>query len=183
SFGYGGANAHVLVSEPPAQTALEAPVPVRDSIRIFPVSARSGTALHEVAARYAEMLRTDKGAADEASTVSDDYAQRLKTAATGRRAQHHLRKGFIYRDADDLLVQLNSYAESEEAAPPRALVEGISDPVFVFSGMGPQWWGMARGLLECQGVFRDTAADIDAVFQEISGWSVIAELLRSQGDS
>lgn len=183
SFGYGGANAHVLVSEPPAPTALEAPVPVRDSIRIFPVSARSGTALHEVAARYAEMLRTDKGAADEASTVSDDYAQRLKTAATGRRAQHHLRKGFIYRDADDLLVQLNSYAESEEAAPPRALVEGISDPVFVFSGMGPQWWGMARGLLECQGVFRDTAADIDAVFQELSGWSVIAELLRSQGDS
>ncbi|OHU26864.1 polyketide synthase [Mycobacteroides franklinii] len=183
SFGYGGANAHVLVSEPPAPTALEAPVPVRDSIRIFPVSARSGTALHEVAGRYAEMLRTDTGAADEASTVSDDYARRLKTAATGRRAQHHLRKGFIYRDADDLLVQLNSYAESEEAAPPRALVEGISDPVFVFSGMGPQWWGMARGLLECQGVFRDTAADIDAVFQEISGWSVIAELLRSQGDS
>ncbi|WP_078281384.1 type I polyketide synthase [Mycobacteroides franklinii] len=181
SFGYGGANAHVLVSEPPAPTALEAPaVPVRDSIRIFPVSARSGAALHEVAGRYAELLRTDKGTAD---TVSDDYAQRLKTAATGRRAQHHLRKGFIYRDADDLLAQLNSYAESEEAAPPRALVEGISDPVFVFSGMGPQWWGMARGLLEHPGVFRDTAADIDAVFQEISGWSVIAELLRSQGDS
>lgn len=181
SFGYGGANAHVLVSEPPAPTAVEAPaVPVRDSIRIFPVSARSGAALHEVAGRYAELLCADKGTAD---TVSDDYAQRLKTAATGRRAQHHLRKGFIYRDADDLLVQLNSYAESEEAAPPRALVEGISDPVFVFSGMGPQWWGMARGLLERPGVFRDTAADIDAVFQEISGWSVIAELLRSQGDS
>lgn len=172
SFGYGGTNAHVIVQAPPA--AAEPQAPARDSIRIFPVSARSGAALHEVAGRYAELLGSD---------LSEEGAQRLKTAATGRRAQHYLRKGFIYRDADDLLAQLNSYAESEEAAPARALVEGISDPVFVFSGMGPQWWGMARGLLQTPGVFRDTAAEIDAVFQEISGWSVIAELLRPEGDS
>ncbi|MBB4856286.1 acyl transferase domain-containing protein/NADPH:quinone reductase-like Zn-dependent oxidoreductase/acyl carrier protein [Mycobacteroides chelonae] len=171
SFGYGGTNAHVIVSEPPASVAA---APVRDSIRIFPVSARSGTALHEVAGRYAELLGSD---------TSGENTQRLKTAVTGRRAHHYLRKGFIYRDGDDLLAQLNSYAHSDEAAPARALVEGISDPVFVFSGMGPQWWGMARGLLETPGVFRDTAAEIDAVFQEISGWSVIAELLRSEGDS
>ncbi|WP_096501033.1 type I polyketide synthase [Mycobacteroides stephanolepidis] len=172
SFGYGGTNAHVIVQAPPA--AAEPPAPARDSIRIFPVSARSGAALHEVAGRYATLLGSD---------LSEEGAQRLKTAATGRRAQHYLRKGFIYRDADDLLTQLNSYAESEEAAPARALVEGISDPVFVFSGMGPQWWGMARGLLRTPGVFRDTAAEIDGVFREISGWSVIAELLRSEGDS
>ncbi|OHT86434.1 type I polyketide synthase [Mycobacteroides saopaulense] len=171
SFGYGGTNAHVIVSEPPAPVAT---APVRDSIRIFPVSARSGAALHEVAGRYAELLRSD---------TSGETTQRVKTAVTGRRAHHYLRKGFIYRDGDDLLAQLNSYAQSDEAAPARALVEGISDPVFVFSGMGPQWWGMARGLLETPGVFRDTAAEIDAVFQEISGWSVIAELLRSEGDS
>ncbi|MUM17644.1 SDR family NAD(P)-dependent oxidoreductase [Mycobacterium sp. CBMA271] len=184
SFGYGGTNAHVIVEEPPRPLAVGAPaVPVRDSIRIFPVSARSGVALHEVAGRYAELLRSESGTGD---TVSDETVQRLKTAVTGRRAQHYLRKGFIYRDADDLLTQLNSYAKSDEAAPARALVEGISDPVFVFSGMGPQWWGMARGLLQTDGVsrvFSDAAAEIDAVFQEVSGWSVIAELLRSGGDS
>ncbi|OAT67354.1 polyketide synthase [Mycobacteroides immunogenum] len=172
SFGYGGTNAHVLVQEPPAPVLTEAPA--RDSIRIFPVSARSGSALHEVAGRYAKQLSSD---------LSQDGAQRLKTAATARRAQHYLRKGFVYRDADDLLAQLNTYAASDEAAPPRALVEGISDPVFVFSGMGPQWWGMARGLLEQPGDFRDTAAEIDEVFREVSGWSVIAELLRPQADS
>ncbi|AMT70869.1 type I polyketide synthase [Mycobacteroides immunogenum] len=172
SFGYGGTNAHVLVQEPPAPVPTEAPA--RDSIRIFPVSARSGSALHEVAGRYAKQLSSD---------LSQDGAQRLKTAATARRAQHYLRKGFVYRDADDLLAQLNTYAASDEAAPPRALVEGISDPVFVFSGMGPQWWGMARGLLEQPGDFRDTAAEIDEVFREVSGWSVIAELLRPQAES
>ncbi|EUA70656.1 beta-ketoacyl synthase, C-terminal domain protein [Mycobacteroides abscessus subsp. bolletii 1513] len=172
SFGYGGTNAHVLVQEPPEPVQTEAPA--RDSVRIFPVSARSGSALHEVAGRYAKQLSSD---------LSQDGAQRLKTAATARRAQHYLRKGFIYRDADDLLAQLNTYAASDEAAPPRALVEGISDPVFVFSGMGPQWWGMARALLERPGIFRDAAAEIDEVFQEISGWSVIAELLRPQADS
>ncbi|WJR35789.1 SDR family NAD(P)-dependent oxidoreductase [Mycobacteroides immunogenum] len=172
SFGYGGTNAHVLVQEPPAPVPTEAPA--RDSIRIFPVSARSGSALHEVAGRYAKQLSSD---------LSQDGAQRLKTAATARRAQHYLRKGFVYRDADDLLAQLNTYAASDEAAPPRALVEGISDPVFVFSGMGPQWWGMARALLEQPGDFRDTAAEIDEVFREVSGWSVIAELLRPQAES
>lgn len=172
SFGYGGTNAHVLVQEPPEPVQTEAPA--RDSVRIFPVSARSGSALHEVAGRYAKQLSSD---------LSQDGAQRLKTAATARRAQHYLRKGFIYRDADDLLAQLNTYAASDEAAPPRALVEGISDPVFVFSGMGPQWWGMARALLERPGIFRDAAAEIDEVFQKISGWSVIAELLRPQADS
>lgn len=172
SFGYGGTNAHVLVQEPPAPVPTEAPA--RDSIRIFPVSARSGSALHEVAGRYAKQLSSD---------LSQDGAQRLKTAATARRAQHYLRKGFVYRDADDLLAQLNTYAASDEAAPPRALVEGISDPVFVFSGMGPQWWGMARGLLEQPGDFRDIAAEIDEVFREVSGWSVIAELLRPQAES
>lgn len=172
SFGYGGTNAHVLVQEPPAPVQTEAPA--RDSIRIFPVSARSGSALHEVAGRYAKQLSAD---------LSPDGTQRLKTAATARRAQHYLRKGFVYRDADDLLAQLNTYAASDEAAPPRALVEGISDPVFVFSGMGPQWWGMARGLLEQPGDFRDTAAEIDEVFREVSGWSVIAELLRPQAES
>ncbi|MBA0045909.1 type I polyketide synthase [Mycobacteroides sp. LB1] len=187
SFGYGGTNAHVIVEEPP--TPVAAAAPARDSIRIFPVSARSGAALHEVAGSYAELLRSEEGTAGTAGTVSDEagvsdeYVQRLKTAVTGRRAQHYLRKGFIYRDGDDLLAQLNSYAESDEAAPARALVEGISDPVFVFSGMGPQWWGMARGLLERPGAFREAAAEIDAVFQEVSGWSVIAELLRSEGDS
>ncbi|WP_078316013.1 type I polyketide synthase [Mycobacterium sp. D16Q16] len=180
SFGYGGTNAHVLVEGPPAPVAAEPAVPVRDSIRIFPVSARSGAALHEVARRYAALLEPGEGTA---GTVSDEAAQRLKTAVTGRRAHHYLRKGFIYRGADDLLAQLNSYAESDEAAPARALVEGISDPVFVFSGMGPQWWGMARGVLERPGAFRDAAAEIDAVFQEVSGWSVIAELLRAEGDS
>lgn len=180
SFGYGGTNAHVLVEEPPAPVAV---APVRDSIRIFPVSARSGAALHEVAGRYAELLKSEGGAAGTEGTVSDETAQRLKTAVTGRRAQHYLRKGFLYSGADDLLAQLNSYAQSDEAAPARALVEGISDPVFVFSGMGPQWWGMARGLLERPGAFRDAAAEIDAVFREVSGWSVIAELLRTEGNS
>ena len=171
SFGYGGTNAHVIVSEPPATTPV---TPVRDSVRIFPVSARSGAALHEIAANYAELLRPD---------TSPETTQRLKTAVTGRRAHHHLRKAFTYRDGADLLEQLTAYAASEEPAPARALVEGISDPVFVFSGMGPQWWGMARGLLETPGVFRDTADEIDAAFQEISGWSVIAELLRAEDAS
>ena len=172
SFGYGGTNAHVLVEQAPEP--VENRTPARDSIRIFPVSARSNSALHDIARDYARLLESD---------LSDENAQRLKTAVTGRRAHHFLRKGLVYRDAGDLLEQLTAFAASDDKAPQRTLVEGISDPVFVFSGMGPQWWAMGRALLERSDIFRSAADEIDAVFEGISGWSVVAELLRSEEDS
>ncbi|ADG96805.1 Mycocerosate synthase [Segniliparus rotundus DSM 44985] len=170
SFGYGGTNAHVLVEEPPAPRATGAV----DGVRVFPLSARSEASLRGIARSYAQLLESDR---------SDEKAQRLKTAATGRRAHHFLRKGIVYRDADHLFEQLNAYADNDNVAPGRVLVEGISEPVFVFSGMGPQWWAMGRGLLERPGVFRDTAEEVDAAFRAVSGWSVLEELLRPEGDS
>ncbi|MGL6234708.1 MAG: SDR family NAD(P)-dependent oxidoreductase [Segniliparus sp.] len=172
SFGYGGTNAHVILEEPPAPTENQSPT--RDSVRVFPISARSGSSLHDTARDYAELLRSDP---------TEENAQRLKTGVVGRRAQHFLRRGFIYRDAGDLLEQLSAYAQSDEPAPPRVLFGGITDPVFVFSGMGPQWWGMGRSLLARPGLFFDIAQDIDVAFGQVSGWSLMAELLRTEESS
>ncbi|OOK81645.1 acyl transferase domain protein [Mycobacterium kansasii] len=55
--------------------------------------------------------------------------------------------------------------------------------VFVFSGMGTQWWAMGRDLLNAGGIFAAEAARIDAAFQEIADWSIVAELLRPEEDS
>ena len=43
---------------------------------------------------------------------------------------------------------------------------------FVFSGMGPQWWGMGRELLAEEPVFRAAVERCDAIFQSLAGWSV-----------
>src|SRR5690606_27873692 len=65
----------------------------------------------------------------------------------------------------------------------RTIVARTTEPVFVFSGMGPQWWGMARGLLTAEGVFADTAREIDEEFRAIAGWSIIEELLKPEEES
>src|SRR5690606_34099433 len=55
--------------------------------------------------------------------------------------------------------------------------------VFVYTGMGPQWWGMARQLLTTNPTFAAAAARVDAAFTAVAGWSIRDELLRDEQDS
>jgi acyl transferase domain-containing protein len=52
--------------------------------------------------------------------------------------------------------------------------------VFVFSGMGPQWWAMGRELLEHEPVFRAAVERVDAALRPLAGWSVIDRLLADE---
>ncbi len=52
--------------------------------------------------------------------------------------------------------------------------------MFVFTGMGPQWWAMGRELLGTEPVFRAAAEECDAVFREIASRSILAELLADE---
>ncbi|MBF6170827.1 type I polyketide synthase [Nocardia blacklockiae] len=180
SFGYGGTNAHVLIGPAPAFTARAETSaatdrdPRRDTagaaggLPIFPLSARSETALRSLAAELA---------------VGTEPVDRLTAAAWVRRAHHPLRAAFRYADGDDLRAQLAEFAAGGGQAPARAVAEGSTDPVFVYSGMGPQWWGMGRELLRADGPGAALAREIDREFEKLAGWSVLAELLREEDDS
>lgn len=191
SFGYGGTNAHVLVERAPEPAHNGE---VRDTVRVFPVSARSEESLRRLARGYGDLLRSPSGTTEPASASAEsptvDAAgggavdvPRVKAAVVQRRAHHHLRRGFVYRDTEDLVTQLDSFASGEGKVGDRVLVEGLRTPVFVFSGMGPQWWAMGRALLLERGPFRDTAEAIDAEFRTISGWSILEEVLAEEDDS
>ena len=65
----------------------------------------------------------------------------------------------------------------------RTIVPTGTKPVCVFSGMGPQWWGMGRELLSAGGAFARTAADIDSVFTQIAGWSILDEMRKPEAES
>ncbi|MFX0575234.1 type I polyketide synthase [Nocardia nepalensis] len=165
SFGYGGTNAHAILTGAP-----EAPAEPdrREPITVLPLSARNETALRTMANELRELTETPAV---------------LTEAVWARRAHHPIRTAFAYRDGDDLRSQLADFGAGGGPAPARALTDGSTDPVFVFSGMGPQWWGMARGLLQAGGAFAEEAARIDAEFQRIADWSIVAELLRAEDDS
>ena len=50
-----------------------------------------------------------------------------------------------------------------------------SKVVFVYTGMGPQWWGMGRELLQEEPIYRAAMERIDALFRPQAGWSLLDE--------
>ncbi len=172
SFGYGGTNAHVLVERSPDLAGTERTETPR-GVSIFPVSARSIDALASLAETYANHVVVS----------SPESLSELEVAVGVRRAQHHLRVGFPYRNPSDLESRLREFARNPPSSTGRTLVEGNVSPVFVFSGMGPQWWGMGRSLLQAEGRFAETAAEIDKEFTNLAGWSIVDELLKPEDAS
>jgi len=49
---------------------------------------------------------------------------------------------------------------------------------FVFSGIGCQWKGMGRELLESEAVFRDVIRKCDQILAQYAGWSIEDEIAK-----
>jgi acyl transferase domain-containing protein/acyl carrier protein len=170
SFGYGGTNAHAIIGPAPDSGAASEAGSLGMPPHILPLSARSEPALRAMAGDLAGALDTSP-------------AHRLTAAAWVRRAHHPLRSALRYRDDDDLRAQLAEFADGGGQAPARAIADGHTDPVFVFSGMGPQWWAMGRSLLTADGPGASLAREIDREFTKLAGWSILKEMFREQDDS
>ncbi|WP_324192085.1 type I polyketide synthase [Nocardia puris] len=167
-FGYGGTNAHAVIGEPPRRDEHESHWEPKH-FGVLPLSARSEPAVRALAAGYADLI-----------AAGTDPA-RLAEAAWTRRAHHRLRAALPFADPAGLPDALREFASGEGAVRPiPARSAGL---VFVFSGMGPQWWAMARDLLAAGGAFAAEAARIDEVFRGIAGWSILAELRRPEDES
>ena len=54
--------------------------------------------------------------------------------------------------------------------------------VWVFSGQGPQWWGMGRQLLG-EPAFRSTIQECDQLLAPLAGWSLLHELQAEENAS
>ena len=92
----------------------------------------------------------------------------------------------MFASGDELVERLDAFlagqtrpglhaGESSRARTPKI--------TFVFSGQGPQWWGMGRQLLECNPLFRSVIRKCDAWVRAYGGWSLWDELLRDQQTS
>jgi acyl transferase domain-containing protein/NADPH:quinone reductase-like Zn-dependent oxidoreductase len=166
-FGYGGTNAHAVLVEAPEPTpAVDRQAP----LQVLPVSGRNEVGARQLAQ---ELLSV---ASD--STV-DPVA--LTDAMWSRRSHHNYRFAVPFSDRDDLIARLTSVVDGAVAGG-RTIIDGGS-PTFVYSGMGPQWWRMGRDLLDADGPFAQTAAEIDEIFTRLSGWSLIDELRREEAAS
>ncbi|MGQ0777110.1 MAG: SDR family NAD(P)-dependent oxidoreductase [Pseudonocardiales bacterium] len=177
SFGFGGANAHVVLAAAPPVTghrsaAGQAPGPTAPTApgRLpVVISARTPQALTKAAARWADWLE---------KLEPDEFYDAAFTACR-RRGHHEQRIVVLAGDSREAAVSLRTLAEGEPAsggASARAVERGRVG--FVFDGNGTQWVGMGGELLATDSAFHTEVVAVDEALTPLLGWSVLAELAR-----
>ncbi|MEV5548351.1 SDR family NAD(P)-dependent oxidoreductase [Streptomyces sp. NPDC052309] len=166
SFGFGGANAHVLLGPAPSGpgprgAAADGPLPVM-------VTARGQVALTEACGRLAERLEEA-----DASTFYD-----IAHTTARRRARHDHRTVVLAGTAQEAASALTAAARGERPAPGSATARAVAHGrvAFAFSGNGSQWPGMGAELLRTEPAFRRAVENVADVLDELLGWSVVDAL-------
>lgn len=176
SFGFGGANAHVLLQGPPIATPRLVPAgAAADGLPPLLLSARSTSALAALAGRYAQELVAQGAAAYE----------NIAYGAAFRRDR--LDKALILQPASfaDAVERLRAFAEGGDSD---AILTGdtLAEPgdlAFVYSGNGSQWQGMGCRLLDECPRFAAILDELDALLQPLAGFSVVRELRAPVAES
>jgi acyl transferase domain-containing protein/acyl-CoA synthetase (AMP-forming)/AMP-acid ligase II/acyl carrier protein len=147
AFGFGGANAHVVLEGAPADTARRAD---DGRAQVLALSARSETALATLAARTARAIASTE-------TVGA-WADVCATLAAGR-AAHAERLALVARSCDEASAALAEIASGDAPSPGPLLIRGratrAARVAWLFTGQGSHWTGMGRDLLAREPIFRE----------------------------
>lgn len=176
AFGFGGTNAHLVVSEAPKTEAASAEQASPEMAQLLPLSARSPEALRALAQAYQQFLL-----ADGAASVHD-----VCYTAAVRRTHHEHRLTVVGNSHADLAERLGSFvAATSHPAISTGRVTQIrrTKLAFVFAGQGPQWWAMGRRLLHEEEDFRRAVEQCDELFSGVAGWSLLDELNADEDKS
>ncbi|MGW8066331.1 SDR family NAD(P)-dependent oxidoreductase [Streptomyces ziwulingensis] len=170
SFGFGGANAHVVLAAAPAEDEARDTPPAGSRMPVM-VSARTAGALREAAGRMAQHLEF----ADREEFYDICYT------STVRRGHHEQRIAVLANGPVEAAEALHGAAQGKEPASVATAARGRPGKVaFAFSGNGSQWPGMGADLLHSEPVFRAALESVDAELRPRLGWSVADELTRDE---
>ncbi|MFI1801606.1 type I polyketide synthase, partial [Streptomyces sp. NPDC020379] len=164
SFGVGGTNCHVVLTEGPRHAQQDTSARVEAPVVPWVVSGKSEAALRAQAerllARVGELPPLDVGF----------------SLAAGRSAFEH--RAVVLAGHQ---VGLSALVEGREApGVVRGRVAGADGRVaFVFPGQGSQWAGMAAELLDSSAVFAERIAECGAALAPYVDWSLTG-LLRAE---
>jgi acyl transferase domain-containing protein/NADPH:quinone reductase-like Zn-dependent oxidoreductase/acyl carrier protein len=172
SFGFGGANAHVILESYTTPENKRPALPKAHTLPIV-VSARDAAALRVAAGELGEFIAT------QSQSALYDIAYQ---SVFGRERHPHCAVLFG-KTPETIAAHLVAFAKD---TPDDANVEhgmALATPVgaaFVYSGNGSQWAGMGA-LLLADATFRATVREIDALFARYANYSLEAELAGRNG--
>jgi len=171
SFGFGGANAHVILQSPPESGGDDADKLANTAAVPMVVSGKTPDALKAAARSLAGVLR------GQPTRALYDVAYHA-----AMRREWHAERAVVYgTDSETVAQALIQFAEGE--APRYSVASGSAvaaaqGPVFVYSGNGSQWAGMGRQLL-AEPVFAEAVHEIDNHFAPLANYRLADELARS----
>lgn len=182
SFGFGGTNAYIVLQEAPTREDAGQSVAsddARGQAHLLTLSAFDEAALRSLVQAHRDT--TVRQAREGLFTIRD-----LCYSASVRSTHHSHRLALVVDSVESLEKQLQAHAAGTTLPGMRS---GLANAawsaglVFVYNGMGPQWWAMGRELFQDEPVFRSPVERIDEIFQHHAGWSLLDELAAAESDS
>jgi polyketide synthase 12/myxalamid-type polyketide synthase MxaB/epothilone polyketide synthase D len=175
SFGIAGTNAHIVLQEWRDESdgredgRSEQP-------QVLTLSAAAPESLHALAQKYQSFI------AENGSGVS---LADLCYTRNVRRPHHDYRLALAVNSIADAGEKLAAFVAGEARAGVSSGQIPLEEQklVFVFSGHGSQWLGVAQELLQHSRVFREKMDECDEAFRRHTHWSLIDELNSDEAHS
>ncbi|WP_209015944.1 type I polyketide synthase [Roseibium sp. RKSG952] len=173
SFGFGGTNAHTIISDGDRVQEAHAEEERLDAPLIL--SARASDALKALAATYRDMI----------ADGSDAAAAHLATSTVHGRDLAAERLIVLGDTAEKRLAALDAFLKEE---PQMDAVSGSAfKPVdkigYAFAGNGSQWAGMGQEAYQKDEAFRLAFERVDKIFMGVGGWSLLTTLFAEDLES
>jgi acyl transferase domain-containing protein/acyl-CoA synthetase (AMP-forming)/AMP-acid ligase II/acyl carrier protein len=167
AFGFGGTNAHVVLTEAPqVRLTVADQLAAADRAELLPLSARSPAALAALVGRYESTLASGVPLADLCYTA-------------GARRGHHEYRLCVVADSHAAMSESLAAHRRGESRPGLSVGRcrrSHPEVTFVFSGHGSQWHGMGERLRAEEPVFRDALAACDRALSPYLGGSLPVDL-------
>lgn len=176
NFGYGGANAHVIMESYPSflgtHKIIEESEPAlngwHESLhsRLLMLSAKDEQAVTNMALNLQQYINA------AVSSSEHDLLDNLVYTLGQRRTVFSWRVALPVSS----IAHLSSVLQSPQSKPKKAL-SGDRKIGFVFTGQGAQWFAMGRELIAAYPVFKSAIMECDRYLQEAGAeWSLLGTL-------
>jgi acyl transferase domain-containing protein/surfactin synthase thioesterase subunit len=170
AFGFNGTISHAILTEPSKQDSPAETPPGSDDPLLLPISAKTAGARKAYARSYLAYLDSEEPGtwaefdiAHSASLRRDHYAHRIAVVGRNRAEWSDALRAYVAGEACRGVVEGEAH-------------EGPVNLAFVFSGQGPQWWGMGRQLWSKEPVFRAAVEACHEHIAQAGGPSLLDEL-------